>query len=259
MNPLVASIEGVGFWGDGLPDWQAAQSFVQTGTTQQTPKRPAPMMLAANERRRIPDLVAVALEVASAACQEAARDAATLPAIFTSRTGDQMIIDYLCTTLASDPLALSPTKFHHSVHNVAAGYWTIGNKTHQPATALCAGKASFAQGLLEALAQLAVGADAVLLVSYDGPAVGPLAHVSPSQGLLGAAIVLGRQFVSGQPQCEFRLTEGMAQPGQGPLARLGATNAAAPMLPMFDLLAGVVQCAQIPAGPRQVLQIQVLT
>ena len=34
-------------------------------------------------------------------------------------------------------------------------------------TALCAREASFGAGLIEALAQLACGADAVLLVAYD--------------------------------------------------------------------------------------------
>ena len=70
--------------------------------------------------------VAVALEVALAACRAADRDPATLPSVFASTHGDLAITDYMCETLATDPTAVSPTKFHNSVHNAAAGYWTIG-------------------------------------------------------------------------------------------------------------------------------------
>src|SRR3546814_2131149 len=86
--------------------------------------------------------------------------------------------DLLCTTLASDARALSPTRFHNSVHNAAAGYWTIGTGCHAPSTAISSFDASFAQGLLEALVQLRTGAQAVLLVAYDAPSAGPLAAVT---------------------------------------------------------------------------------
>src|SRR3546814_5272875 len=57
-------------------------------------------------------------------------------------------------------------------------------------TAVSASDASFAQGLVEALAQLAEGAEAVLLAAYDGPATGPLEtmrseeHTSELQSLM---------------------------------------------------------------------------
>ncbi len=69
--------------------------------------------------------VAVSLEVALAACIDAEYDPAQLPSVFTSTYGDQEIVDYMCTTLAKEPIAVSPTKFHNSVHNSAAAYWTI--------------------------------------------------------------------------------------------------------------------------------------
>ena len=128
MSGLVAGIEGIGFWAPGLPSWQAACDFVANGTLQDdAPARPAPRLLPANERRRAPDTVAVALEVALAACEAAGADPATLPSVFASTHGDLGITDYICTTLASDARALSPTKFHNSVHNAAAGYCTIAS------------------------------------------------------------------------------------------------------------------------------------
>src|SRR5690606_12443503 len=133
------------------------------------------------------------LEVALAACSAAGRDPATLPSVFASTHGDLAITDYMCATLAAEPRAVSPTKFHKSVHNAAAGYWTIGRGCMHGATAISAFDASFAQGLVEALAQLHAGADAVLLAACDGEAVGPLAGAARSRGLLGAALLLSRR------------------------------------------------------------------
>ena len=119
---LTASIEGIGFWADGLPSWPAARAFATGGAPAGTAAaRPAPRLLAPNERRRAPDTVALALEVALAACTDAGRDPAMLPSVFASTHGDLGITDYMCATMAGDPRAISPTKFHNSVHNAAAG------------------------------------------------------------------------------------------------------------------------------------------
>ncbi|MBO9740117.1 beta-ketoacyl synthase chain length factor [Xanthomonas axonopodis pv. begoniae] len=254
---LAATIEGIGFWTQGLPSWEAASAFARGGALQDTPARPAPQLLAANERRRAPDTVAVSLDAALAACSAAGRDPASLPSIFTSTYGDLAISDYMCTTLASDPLAISPTKFHNSVHNAAAGYWTIGAGAMTPATAMSAGPGSFAQGLLEALVQRAAGAQAVLLASYDARSVGPLGRVAPSQGLLGSALVLGTPGQAGKPQLQAHLDDGAPSPGDGALARHIAGNAMAPMLPLLDLLAGNGGSVALYAAPGRVLRVEV--
>ncbi|WP_115051060.1 beta-ketoacyl synthase chain length factor [Xanthomonas arboricola] len=254
---LAATLEGIGFWTQGLPSWDAAAAFVRDGTLQDTGARPAPQLLAANERRRAPDTVAVSLEAALAACTAAGREPASLPSIFTSTYGDLAISDYMCTTLASDPLAISPTKFHNSVHNAAAGYWTIGAGAMTPATAISASLGSFAQGLLEALVQRAAGMDAVLLAGYDARSVGPLGRVAPSQGLLGGALVLGAPGQAGKPQLRAWLDDGTPTPGEGPLSRQVAGNAMAPMLPLFDLLAAGGGRVALYAGPGRVLQLEV--
>src|SRR3546814_4662711 len=47
-----ATIEGIGFWTDGLPSWQAARDFIAGGAPlADTPRRPSPRLLAPNERR----------------------------------------------------------------------------------------------------------------------------------------------------------------------------------------------------------------
>ena len=119
--------------------------------------------------------------------RESGLDAATLPSVFTSAHGDLAINDYMCSTLASEPTLISPTKFHNSVHNAAAGYWTIATGCHEASTALTAFDASFGAGLLEAASQCQADARPVLLVAVDVEAAGALASVTESTGLLACA------------------------------------------------------------------------
>jgi len=255
---LTASIEGIGFWADGLPSWPAACAFAAAGALPESaPARPSPQLLAPNERRRAPDTVALALEVALAACTAAGRDPAMLPSVFASTHGDLGITDYMCATLAGEPRAISPTRFHNSVHNAAAGYWTIGAGCHAPSTAISSFDASFAQGLLEALVQLATGAEAVLLAAYDGHATGPLAAVSSSSGLLGAALVLARAPRPGTPRLRATLVDAAAPPPRGPLAARLLGNAMAPMLPLFEALASGDDLVFLHAGPSRTLRVEI--
>ncbi|WP_144900494.1 beta-ketoacyl synthase chain length factor [Luteimonas cucumeris] len=260
---LTATIEGIGFWSNGLPSWQAACDFVRGGTVVEgAPARPSPQLLPPNERRRAPDTVAVALEVALAACRDADRDPQALPSVFASTHGELGITDYMAATLADDPRAISPIRFHNSVHNAAAGYWTIGAGCRAPATAISALDASFAQGLLEALVQLAAGSEAVLLVGYDSASSGPLAAMWRSTGLLGGALVLSRRSFPGALRVQATLADGEAVPGSGPLARLAGGNAMAPMLSLFDALAiDAPQTADsviLKAGPGRVLRVELI-
>lgn len=257
MTSLSATIEGIGFWSNGLPSWQAACDYARNGSLiEGTPARPSPQLLPPNERRRAPDTVAVALDVALAACQAAGRDPQTLPSVFASTHGELGITDYMAATLADDPRALSPIRFHNSVHNAAAGYWTIGAGCRAPTTAISAFDASFTQGLLEALAQLATGSDAVLLVGYDSAASGPLGTIWNSRGLLGGALVLSRQPRPGAPRLRATLADGEPALAAGPLATLAGGNAMAPMLPLFDALATAADSVILKAGPARVLRVE---
>lgn len=259
MTALSARIEGIGYWSKGLPSWRDAVAFVQDGVLpENAPARPSPQLLAANERRRAPESVAVALEVALAACEAAGRDPATLPSVFASTHGDLGITDYMSEILAGDdPASISPTKFHNSVHNAAAGYWTIGAGCMHPATALSAYDASFAQGLLEAMVQLATGNHAVLLVAYDTAAVGPLMSVHQATGTLGGALLLAGGDGAGR-SIAVRLGDADASPAKGALAIREAGNAMHPMLPVFDALAhDHAASLQIDAGAGRALHIDI--
>ena len=193
MSPpvLSASIAGIGFWTRGLPSWEAACAYLADGQLPEAPaNRPSPQLLAANERRRAPETVAVALEVALAACTAAGRDPATLASVFTSTHGDLSITDYMCETLASAPLTLSPTRFHNSVHNAASGYWSIATGATPAAQVLGAYDASVAAGLLEAITQVHASGAPVLLVAADSEYPEPLHAKRPIQDTSAFALLL---------------------------------------------------------------------
>ena len=242
LGPHEVWIEGIGFWSSGLPGWVLAAAALRggPGATHTPARRPVGALLAANERRRAPDSVLLALEVAQAAVQASGRAADTLASVFTSTYGDLPIIDALCRTLASDPLLLSPLRFHHSVHNAASGYWAIGSGSRLPSTALAAGPHSFAAGLLEAAVACVADEVPTLLVGHDCAACGPLATVNPSRGLLGVALVLSPRRT---PAARWRLGWSLGSGPPMPAAAVSAAatalagNAHAGALPLFEALA----------------------
>ena len=118
-------VSGIGLWAPGASTWDAFRDVVSGGAPSGASERPVADVLPPNERRRAPESVLLAAAAAGQAVRMSGRDAATLPCVFASAHGDQVITDYMCQTLATAPLELSPTKFHNSVHNAPAGYWTI--------------------------------------------------------------------------------------------------------------------------------------
>jgi hypothetical protein len=220
--------------------------------TAQGRARPQPTILPPNERRRAPDTVAVALEVAQAACAHAGRDPAQLPTVFASTYGDLAITDYMCSTLAKAPTTLSPTRFHNSVHNAAAGYWTIASGCHQPYCALGAGRYTFANGLLVAALQVCADHTDVLYVAYDIDAHGPQAQIADSHGILGVALVL--TAVGGARRLELAAVEGRS----APLIRRQSANAMASSLPLMAALeSGAAELLQLPLGPDSMLRVRI--
>ena len=234
-------VEAVALWTPRLADWEQARAMLrgERAVESMATRRPDPTVLPPNERRRCPDSVAVALTVAMAACQQAGRGPASLPSVFTSTYGDLAITDYMCSTLASDPRSMSPTRFHNSVHNAAAGYWAIATGCMEPYMALAAGGASFAESLLAALVQARADDTPMLFVAYDIQARGPLAGVTRSEGLVGAALVLSPRCT---PTAKARLRPrldgaGAPTPARPGNAELVAGNAMAACLSLFEALA----------------------
>jgi hypothetical protein len=236
-----AQVAGISFWSTRLPGWEIARAVIRgemPSPTANSP-RPAPTLLAPTERRRAPDSVALALEVAAKACEAAGVDASTLSSVFASTHGDLAISDYMCATLAGTPTLISPIKFHNSVHNAAAGYWTIGSHCDAPYTAVSGHHYTFGLGLLEALVQVSNEGKPVLYVAFDVEGKGPLQAMAQSEGLVGVGVVLepartgsGRTRVSAQLEFEIPVTTAASA-----AAELVAKNSMAPSLPLFEALA----------------------
>ena len=271
-------IDGIALWSPALQNWAQARPALQGETSSEVTaehsppppslqpqpqvQRPSPALLGPNERRRAPDSVLVALEVAAAAVAMAGQDAATLASVFTSAHGDLAIVDALCSTLAANPQLLSPTRFHHSVHNAASGYWAMATGCRAASSAVSAYEASFAVGLLEAATQAHADHTPVLLVGFDTDARGALASVNRSRGLLGVALVLAPQRSAASCfALEWAFEAGSVPPP--PLASAAAQalagNAMADALPLFEALARDTGTAlALPLGPAGILRLQTI-
>ena len=261
MTPTLY-IEGPAFWAATLPGWPLARAVFRGEAAPADPpaKRPSPQMLAPAERRRAPDTVALALEVAAAAVEASGRDAKDLPCVFASAHGDLAINDYMSSILAKDPRLLSPIKFHNSVHNAAVGYWTIGTGCTAASNSLAAFEYSFAAGLLEAAAQCAADRQAVLLVGYDVAGVGALASVTTSRELLAVALVIAPERTERTVAAfDWSLAPGTPAP-QRPLSHAASAlkaNAMADALPFFEALARAEpEALDLPLGARLALRLE---
>ena len=197
MSALQVHVEGIGLWSPAWGDFAALKAQLEGLPVDAPAARPAAATLPANERRRAPESVLLAVEVAGQAVAMSGRVASELPCVFSSAYGDQLISDYMCATLASAPAELSPTRFHNSVHNAPAGYWTIATGCQALSSAISAGRATFGAGLLEAATLSLAEQRAVLLVCSDIAGTGPVGEMSATGSSFGFALVLSPTVSSG--------------------------------------------------------------
>lgn len=212
------------------------------GTELYVPARtllPTPTLLPAAERRRAVAMVKITLAAGLEASAMAQLDPATLATVFTSSSGDGQNMHTICETLASEQREISPTRFHNSVHNAAAGYWSIATGATAPSTALCAYDGSFAAGLLEALAWLATERSPILLLAYDVDYPEPLRSVRPVDDAFCIALVLAPQRSERSlARIEAQLATAAAKPVTlQPLEELRHSIPAARCLPLLEALA----------------------
>jgi hypothetical protein len=259
------SVEGVGFWASRLPGWDIARDVFRgvAKPPAAVATRPSPALLPPAERRRAPDTVAVALEVAARACESAGRDPKLLPSVFACTHGDLHISDAICETLAKTPTLVSPTRFHNSVHNAAAGYWTIATGCMKPYTALSAHGYTFGQGLLESATQALCEQTPVLYVAYDIEARGPCGTMQPSRGVLAGGLVVSPERRERniarlvlEVQSDASALQSVARPAN---AALVEGNALMNALPLFEALAdGVERDVVQMLAPQLALRMRVL-
>ena len=207
-------VEGIGLLGPGLDGWSASRevlagnvAYIAAPTNLRTSD-----MLPAAERRRAGVPIKLALTVGQEAFMQAERDTRTAATVFTSSGGDNDNVHAINGVLVTAPREVSPTRFHNSVHNAAAGYWCIAAGTHEPSTSLCAHDASFAAGLLESATQVTVDDAVVVLIAYDHPYPEPLHSVRPITAAFGMAVILTpRQTAKSLAAIELDFVSGKTQ------------------------------------------------
>jgi Beta-ketoacyl synthase, N-terminal domain len=199
-------------------------------------------LLPAAERRRTGIPVKLALGVAHEACTTAQRDPASVATVFSSSSGDGETVHHIFESLALEAREVSPMRFHNSVHNAAAGYWSIATQSRQPSTSLCGYDASFGVGLLDAATQVQVDNTVVALIAYDHPYPEPLHSKRPVCGAYGVALVLAPQ-ASTTTIAQLDLTY-VAEPGNTtrmPDPGLEALRTGIPAARSLPLLAAVAR------------------
>jgi len=171
-------LHGIGLCTQGLPNWSTGRD-VLAGVS---PYCATEIIMAASpllppaERRRTTDAVKLAMTVAGEAVAHAGLRAEDTIAVFASSGGDGREV--------------SPTRFHNSVHNAPAGYWSIATRCREASTSICAHDYSFAAGLIEAATRALVEQRPTLLVAYDLPYPPALASCRTIAAPFGTALVI---------------------------------------------------------------------
>jgi hypothetical protein len=238
-------ILGIGLLSPGLEGWVNARHVVAGASALRPDSFPDPeaALLPPNERRRSTSSVRWAVHVAQEAMMQSGLDARRVATIFASSGGEMGVLDQLCRALTTVDRVISPTLFHQSVHNTAAGYWGIAASCQQSSTALSCYDDSCAAGLLEAVTYAAMEDCPVLFVSYDLPAPDPLIRARPIQSAFAAALVLTPSLTAGT-SATAGVTLASAECGEvtkmpdTALERLRTDNPSARLLPVLRALAG---------------------
>jgi hypothetical protein len=239
MTPVF--IDAVGLAAPGLPSWREGRATLRGETAfaaaALSPHTPA--MLPLNERRRASPVVRLAFRAAEDALQGTALPATSLATVFASAYTDLAILHRICLALAATPRFISPTDFHNSVNNAAAGYWSIATGAGTASTTISAHDGTFAEGLTEACSQVLVDGCDALLVAFDLPGPEPLNPGASMAHPTATALVLTRErtarsmaalICTATSAAETRLEENA-------LEQLRLGNPAARALPLIQKLA----------------------
>ncbi|MFP5306752.1 MAG: beta-ketoacyl synthase chain length factor [Gammaproteobacteria bacterium] len=251
------SVQSIGLAAPGLPGWAEGAAVLRgERALGDEPLAPyAPALLPPNERRRAMASVRQAFRAGEEAIS--GRDASTLATVFASSDGDLSILHRICTALSTPERVVSPTDFHNSVHNAAAGYWGIATGSRAPSTTLAGYDGSFALGLLEAGTQIAVERRPVLLVVFDVPAPEPLSQARNHDSAASCALLLAPADAA-DALTPLRLQLALTDAAETMLADSGLEarrrgHAALRGLPLLQLLARNTPGRVVlptPGGPR---------
>jgi Beta-ketoacyl synthase, N-terminal domain len=158
------SIASSAAWAPGVETRDAWLAWANGDYSISGDREPAVHAMAPMLRRRAGFLSKMALEVA----YQCLGNRIDVPTVFCSRHGESVRSVELLLDLAKG-VPLSPTSFGLSVHNAAAGLFSIARVDHAGSIALAAGKSSVEHAVIEACGLLSEDESEVLLVVYDCP------------------------------------------------------------------------------------------
>lgn len=223
---------GLQGWDDARPVLAGERPYLPTELTP-----PMPTVLSATERRRTGRVTRLALAAAADAVAQAGLPPGSLRPVFGSANGDAVTVSAILDALSRPDGAVSPTQFHNSVHNAAAGYWSIGHASGQPAISLGCFDSTWAAALLTAAAEVRASQAPVLLVAYDAEMPPPLDAVRPTAVPFGAALVLVPDAGWASLRIRHEAEPGGTLPANPALHGLFHGNPAARALPLLEHLA----------------------
>lgn len=252
---ITVDVQGIGLLAPGLVGWEAGR-VVLAGRRPFVPEEvphPEATLLPPNERRRSSESVKWAMQVAQEALLQSGLDSREVPTVFASSDGEMNVFDTLCRTLATKERLVSPTLFHQSVHNTAAGYWGIATGGQRSSTALSCYDDTFAAGLVEAATMVQVDHSPVLLVAYDLNAPTLLREARPITSGFAIALVLVERSAHGVARLRLRLeaiqSNEESRLDDAALERVRQDNPAARSLPLLR---------KIAVGERQPIRFNLL-
>ncbi|MDP2961253.1 MAG: beta-ketoacyl synthase chain length factor [Sulfurimicrobium sp.] len=235
-------LAGIGLCAPGMLDWTMGRAVLRgempVGSEQ---PKPAATLLPPAERRRSSQATRYALQAGQEAITQAGLAATQAAVVFASSDGDGENLHHILESLAQPEHEVSPTRFHNSVHNAAAGYWNIATGARTPANSIAAYDDSFAAGLLEAAVQAATENMPVLLAAFDLPLPAPLHEVRPTAAPFAVALLLTPEPANALARLKIRLepmTEDGTKMHHPELEILRAGNPAARALPLLQAVAG---------------------
>jgi hypothetical protein len=236
-------IDAVSMAAPGMEDWDKSLPVLK-GERAYRPEplgRYKPTLLPPNERRRATELVRLAFRICEDATTGHQDTRQHFASVFSSSCGDVNIIDQVCRALSQAERMVSPTQFHNSVHNSAAGYWSIATHSRAPSTSLSAYDYSFSAGLIEASAMVIAEQQQTLLAVYDIQPPSPLAAKRAITAAFATALLLSptaSDATLGQLSLTLSNDEASETHCKSTvLEALRLNNPAARSLPLLELLA----------------------
>lgn len=194
-DSTVMFVDAVGIVAPDITDWDDFKSVVEESREIVIEQAidPQAQMLPAAVRRRATQHVKLAVQAAHQAVVSSAVPASQLATVFASSENDGLITDNICMALLEPQPMISPTRFHHSVNNAAAGSWGITHQLKRFSTSVLGYDGPAAVGLMEALGLLQSELSQVLLVVHDACAPPRLHKLRPWIASFACAFVLSRQ------------------------------------------------------------------